>query len=128
MSGLGRHEPTVYAALRIVAGAMFALHALPKLFGIYGATVPTGSQLWIGGVIELVAGTLIALGAFARPAAFVASGTMAVAFFQFHVAKSGELLPIANKGDAAVLYCFLFLLVVVRGAGAWSVDHARGRA
>lgn len=118
---LSRYEPMAYAALRIVAGFMFAMHALPKLFGVYGNTVPTGSQLWIGGVIELVTGVLIGLGAFARPAAFLASGTMAVAYFQFHVGQSGELLPIANGGDASVLYCLLFLLVLVRGAGAWSV-------
>ncbi len=120
---LERYEPLVYAVLRIVAGFMFALHALPKLFGVYGDRVAVGSQLWIGGVIELVAGPLIAIGLFTRPAALVASGTMAVAYWQFHVGKSGELLPIANRGDAAVLYCFLFLLIAIRGPGRWAVER-----
>lgn len=120
---LERFEPQVYAALRIIAGLMFAMHGLPKLFGMFGNTMPVGSQLWIGGLIELVTGLLIALGLYARPAALVASGTMAVAYWQFHVGKSGELLPIANNGDAAVLYCFLFLLIALRGPGRWALGR-----
>ncbi len=124
-------EPHAYALLRIVAGGMFVFHGLQKLFGVLGKdAVELASQKGLGGVIELVCGALIAVGLFARPAAFLASGTMAVAYFQFH--WKGELggwsfLPIINKGELAVLYCFVFLLIAARGAGLWSIDRLRGR-
>lgn len=121
-------EPFAYAALRIVSGAMFMLHGTQKLFGFPspGPSLEVGSQVWIGGVIELVAGALIALGLLTRAAAFLASGTMAVAFFQFHW-KFGEasLLPIVNKGELAVVYCFVFLLIWARGGGRASLDGLR---
>ncbi|MBA3820544.1 MAG: DoxX family protein [Deltaproteobacteria bacterium] len=127
---LARFEPVAYAALRIVAGAMFLCHGLSKVLGWLGPAKEVGSQLWIGGVIELVAGGLIALGLFTRPAALIASGTMAVAYFQFHW-KLGmdnwQWLPMVNKGELAVLYCFLFLLIALRGAGIASLDQLRGR-
>lgn len=123
-------EPFAYAALRIVAGAMLALHGAQKLFGFPpGPQPPLYSQLWIGGVIELLTGSLIAIGLLTRPAAFLASGTMAVAYFQFHW-KFGQaaFLPMVNKGELAVLYCFVFLLAWARGGGPVSVDGAiRGR-
>jgi len=124
---LNHFEEPVFAILRIVAGFMFALHGPQKLFGWFGAgdTVPFGSQMWIGGVIETTCGLLLALGLFARPAAFLASGTMAVAYFQFHwkLRFAGSMwAPAANHGDAAVLFCFLWLLVLVRGAGPYSLD------
>ncbi len=126
-----RLEPAAYALLRIVAGAMFMLHSFSKLFGWRGADPkPMFSQLWFGGVIELVGGALIAIGLFTRPAALIASGTMAVAYFQFHwkLDFAGErYLPIVNKGEAAVLYCFVFLLFAARGAGIWSLDGATNR-
>ena len=105
---------------------MFSLHGMQKLFGwMAGEVQAVGSQMWIGGVIELTCGLLIALGLFARPAAFLASGTMAVAYFQFHwkmnMANS-MWSPAVNRGDAAILYCFLWLLVMVRGAGPYSLD------
>jgi putative oxidoreductase len=125
-----RFEPIAYAALRIVAGIMFAMHGTQKLLGFPGggAGPAVGSQLWIGGLIELVAGVLIAVGLFTRAAAFLASGTMAVAFFQFHF-KMGDasILPIVNKGELAVLYCFVFLLFWARGSGQASVDGALRR-
>lgn len=128
-TSLTRFEPAVYAVLRIVAGFMFLFHGFPKLVGWFSERpMPAvGSQLWIGGVIELVAGALIMLGAFTRYAAVIASGTMAVAFFQFHAVKNGHILPIVNGGDAAALYCFVFLFIAVRGAGVWSVDSKLGR-
>ena len=95
-----------------------------------GPSVSVASQLGIGGVIELACGTLVAIGLFARFAAFLASGTMAVAYFQFHwkLATAGYAwLPIVNKGELAVLYCFVFLYVAARGAGTASVDEARRR-
>jgi len=120
------------AALRIVAGAMFACHGAQKILGFL-ATNPqpaVGSQVWFGGLIELVGGALIALGLFTRPAALLASGTMAVAYFQFHwklVTDHWKFLPIVNGGEPAVLYCFVFLVFAVSGAGAFSIDSARSR-
>ena len=81
---------------------------------------------WIAGIIELVGGALIALGLFTRPAAFIASGTMAVAYWYAHAPQNP--FPVNNGGDAAILYCFVFLYVVFAGPGPWSVDAKRGRA
>jgi len=120
--------------LRIVAGAMFACHGAQKILGVLTTPEhqpPVGSQLWFGGIIELVGGILIALGLFTRPAALLASGTMAVAYFQFHwklALGSWKFLPIVNGGEPAVLYCFVFLVFAVSGAGALSLDGRRGRA
>ncbi|MDX2474921.1 MAG: DoxX family protein [Candidatus Krumholzibacteria bacterium] len=117
-------EP-VYAALRIVAGLLFAFHGLQKVFGILSEfQPPVGSQLWIGGVIELAAGFMIAFGFFTVWAAFLASGTMAVAYIQFHwkFAFGSSFFPAVNQGEMAVVYAFLFLFIACRGAGNWSVD------
>ena len=117
-------EP-VYAALRIVAGLLFAFHGLQKVFGIFSEfQPPVGSQLWIGGVIEVVAGFMIALGLLTVWAAFLASGTMAVAYIQFHwkFAFGSSFFPAVNQGELAVVYAFLFLFIACRGAGSWSVD------
>jgi putative oxidoreductase len=121
------------AALRIVAGAMFACHGAQKILGVWsppGHQPPVGSQLWFGGLIELVCGILIALGLFTRPAALLASGTMAVAYFQFHwklALDSWRFLPVVNGGELAVVYCFVFLVFALSGAGALSIDGRRGR-
>lgn len=125
-----RAEPATYAALRAVAGALFAVHGAQKILGWYAAGPGPAfpSQLWVGGVIELVAGSLIALGLFARPAAFLASGTMAVAYAQFHwkfALADGMWLPARNKGELAAVYCFVFLFIAARAAGAWSLDALR---
>lgn len=125
---LAPHADRAYAVLRIVSGLLFAFHGVQKVFGVLTEFVPkVGSQVWIGGMIELVAGLAIALGAFTRWAAFLASGTMAVAYFQFHWKFQGgsQILPGVNKGELAVLYCFLFLLMACKGAGPWSVDACR---
>jgi len=117
-----------FAALRIVSGAMFLCHGSQKLFGwpAPGPHPEVLSQLWVGGVIEFATGLLIALGLFVRPAAFLACGTMAVAFFQFHWKLGGQsLIPLVNKGELAVLYCFVFLLFWARGAGIASLDFIR---
>jgi putative oxidoreductase len=127
-----RAEPTAFAALRFVAGALLSFHGMQKLFGWPGGahTVSIASQMGVGGVIELACGVLVAIGLFARPAAFLASGTMAVAYFQFHwklaFAKLAWL-PIVNKGEPAVVYCFLFLFIAAHGAGIFSLDSARKR-
>ena len=84
----------------------------------------TGSQLWIGGVIEIVTGIMLAFGFLTVWAGFLASGTMAVAYIQFHwkFAFGSAFFPVVNKGELAVLYAFLFLFIACRGAGVWSVD------
>ena len=125
-----RLEPTAYALLRVVAGAMFLVHGAQKILGwpASGHAISVGSQAWFGGIIELGAGALVALGLFTRPAAFLASGTMAVAYFQFHWKLALDdlgWLPLVNRGELAVLYCFVFLLIALRGAGPLSIDQRR---
>lgn len=129
---LSRIEKPVFAALRIIAGAAFSFHGMQKLFGWFptGALPAVGSQQWVGGIIELVCGSLIALGLFARPAAFLASGTMAVAYIQFHWKfrfANGMWEPTVNRGEPAVLYCFIFLFIFAHGAGIFSLDARRRR-
>ena len=116
-----------WTLLRVVFGLMFVQVGGLKLFGWFGgmpgangAPPPVLSQVWIGGVLEIVGGALIALGLFTRPAAFILSGEMAVAYWQFH-APNGTW-PIQNHGEAAVLYCFIYLFMAAYGAGAWSLD------
>jgi putative oxidoreductase len=117
-----------YALLRIVSGLMFAFHGFQKLTGILSPFQPPfGSQLWFGGAIEIVTGTLMAVGLFTSPAAFLASGTMAVAYVQFHWKLQGgsQLLPAVNQGELALLYSVLFLSIACRGGGFASIDRAR---
>ena len=110
----------VYAATRIVTGLLYSCHGAQKLFGAFGGTVATETIAVVGGVIELVAGILIALGLATRIAAFVASGEMAVAYFKYHAPEG--FFPILNKGELAVVYSFLFLLFAVLGGGRYSID------
>ncbi|TNF25536.1 MAG: DoxX family protein [Deltaproteobacteria bacterium] len=119
-----------YALMRITTGLMFAFHGVQKVFGVLTTHAPeVGSQVWIGGVIELVAGVGIALGLFVPLLAFLASGTMAVAYTQFHwkLAFDERILPGVNKGELALVYAFLFLFVAARGSGIWSLDRWRKR-
>jgi putative oxidoreductase len=125
MNFLAKYTDLTYAVLRIVAGAIFSFHGVQKLFGILTAHQPSfASQLWFGGVIELVCGVLIVIGFQSRWAAFIASGTMAVAYIQFHwkFQFGPEFFPAINGGDAAILYCFVFLYIACRGSGIWSLD------
>jgi putative oxidoreductase len=119
---IGKAEPYLYAVLRIIVGLMFSAHGCQKLFGLFGdkPPVPLGSLMGVGGIIELAGGLLIAIGLLAGFAAFLASGMMAVAYFMAHFPHG--FLPIANGGELAVAYCFLFLYIAARGAGTWSVD------
>jgi putative oxidoreductase len=120
---LGRFSGPACALLRIVAGAMFACHGAQKLFGALGGQAMTDKPLMVvAGVIELFGGAMIALGLAASYAAFVAAGLMAAAYFMVHA--SGGFWPIVNKGELAVLYCFVFLYISARGSGAWSLDDA----
>jgi putative oxidoreductase len=117
---------TAFALLRIVAGLAFAFHGIQKIFGVMTDHQPAvGSQLWFGGLIELVAGFAIAAGAFTTWAAFLASGTMAVAYIQFHWKFNfGEgFFPTANKGELSLIYAFLFLFIACYGGGKWSIDR-----
>ena len=116
-----------WTLLRVVFGLMFIPVGGLKLFGWFGgmpgangAPPPVLSQVWIGGVLEVVGGALIALGLFTRPVAFILSGEMAVAYWQFH-APNGTW-PIQNHGEGAVLFCFIYLFMSAYGAGAWSLD------
>ncbi len=98
---------------------------MQKVFGLLAEQQPpVMSQLWVGGVIELAAGAFIAAGFFTRWAAFLASGTMAVAYFQFHwkFQFDANFFPAVNHGELAVIYCFVFLYVACKGAGLWSAD------
>ena len=126
MRFLGRYAEVIYALLRVVAGLMFALHGAAKILGIGGQKVPLFSLMGLAGVIELVGGLLIAIGLFTAVAAFIASGEMAVAYFRVHAPQG--LSPLANQGELAVLYCFLFLYVAARGAGRYSADAPMGSA
>jgi len=121
MGPLMRFEPHAYAALRIVAGFLFLFHGLQKLLGVFGGTaVPLPTQRGLAGLVETIGGTLVATGLFAAPAAFIASGEMAVAYFQVHLPRG--FWPIQNGGELAALYCFLFLYTATRGSGIASLD------
>ncbi len=118
----------VYTFLRIVAGLMFAFHGLQILFGVLAdSRPPVGSQGWFGGIIELVTGIAVAAGAFTIWAAFLASGTMAVAYVQFHwkLDLGARFFPAVNQGELALLYSVVFLFIACRGGGRWSLDRRR---
>jgi putative oxidoreductase len=115
-----------YALLRIVAGLLFLAHGVQKFFNFPVAfPMPLNPMLHAAGAIELVAGGLIILGLFTRPAAFLASGMAAVGYWVAHGTQSP--FPIVNGGETIILYCFIFLFIATRGAGIWSVDGARAR-
>lgn len=114
---LGRVSPQIYAALRIVAGVLYACHGAQKLFGMFGGhQVNLMSQMGLAGAIELVGGLMIALGFLTSVAAFVASGEMAAAYFMSHAPRA--VLPVQNNGELPVLFCFLFLYIASRGTVA----------
>jgi putative oxidoreductase len=118
-----RFTAITYVLMRIVFGTMFTSYGLLKL-GLLGAPrVPMMSLLGAAAVIEVICGPLITIGLWTRIAAFVASGEMAVAYYRGH--STHGLLPVQNQGIPAVLFCFAFLYVAARGAGAWSVDGGR---
>ena len=128
LTWLSRWQPQMLAILRIVAALLFLEHGTMKLFHFPAAQMPgpLPTLLMVAAVIELVAGALVTIGLFTRVAAFVASGEMAVAYFMGHFPKSPW--PGINMGDAAILFCFVFLYIAAAGPGAWSVDGARLRA
>jgi putative oxidoreductase len=113
------------SVLRIMSGLIFMAHGTMKILNFPAApnAVNLASMGGIAGFFELIGGALIALGLFTRPAAFVCSGVMAVAYFYAHAPRS--FFPVLNGGDAAILYCFVFLYIFVAGAGPWSIDAQR---
>lgn len=124
---LSPFEERAYALLRIVAGAMLAFHGVQKTFGVLSEQPVTDLQIRIGGIIELVGGTLIAVGLCTSLAAFLASGMMAVAYCQFHwkFQLGKAFFPTINEGELALLYCFVFFYMIFHGNGPWSVGATR---
>jgi putative oxidoreductase len=118
---LGKYSDVCYGLMRIVVGLLFACHGAQKLFGLFGGIGASANPLiTAAGVIEFFGGALIALGLWAGYAAFITSGQMAVAYFMMHA--PGGYWPIVNKGELAVLYCFVFLYIASRGSGSLSID------
>lgn len=119
---LERFAPQMLSALRIVAALLFFLHGTQKIFGFPPSDMspPLLSIYGVAAVLEMVGGTLLFVGYFTRPTAFVLSGLMAFAYFLSHAPRS--FFPTSNGGDAAILYCFLFLYLVFAGPGPWSLD------
>jgi putative oxidoreductase len=119
----------ILSLMRIVAAAMFMLAGTSILFAFpigmppNGQTATFGTEIWIGGALEVFGGLLMLLGLFSRPVAFILSGEMAVAYFQFHQPQA--FWPTMNGGVAAVLYCFLWLYFSAAGPGPWSLDAKR---
>ncbi len=126
---LSTFSPYALAVLRIVAALLFIEHGTMKLFGFPTAMpmqILLFSLMGLAALLEISGGLLILLGLFTRPVAFVLSGEMAFAYFMAHAPQS--FWPAVNQGEAAILFCFVFLALVFVGAGAFSVDGMRGRA
>jgi len=116
-------SPWLLGILRIVAAVLFVEHGTSKLFGF--PPFPMGevqlfSLLGLAGILEFVGGTLLLIGFFTRPVAFILAGEMAIGYFMAHAPR--DIFPANNGGDAAILFCFLFLYLSAAGPGAWSVD------
>lgn len=122
MNALKKLEPYTYALLRIVFGFMFACHGVGKVFGVLGQHRPESVLDWTGAGIEMVGGFLIFIGLLTPLAAFISSGEMAVGYFMAH--QPHGALPIQNRGELAVIYCFVALFIACRGAGKWGVDKS----
>jgi putative oxidoreductase len=125
---LAAWSPLFLSLLRIVAALVFLEHGTQKLLGFppsERAGPAFGALTWWAGIIEIGTGALLALGLYSRPAAFLASGTMAFAYWIAHAPR--DVFPVNNGGDAAILYCFLFLYLVFAGPGPWSLDALRRR-
>ena len=125
MKQLEKYADHAYALMRVVTGFMFSFHGFQKIVGVLSQfQPPVGSQLWFGGLIELLGGLAVMLGLQTRAAAFLCSGTMAVAYFQFHwkFQIGRNFFPALNQGEMAALYCFVFLLIACAGGVKWSLD------
>jgi putative oxidoreductase len=128
-SRLNGYAPRMLSVLRVVTSLLFLEHGTQKLLSFppaqhAGGTLNLFSMFGAAGVIELVCGLLVVLGLFTRPAAFIAAGEMAVAYWMVHF--RGSPFPIENGGETAIMFCFVFLYLVLAGPGPWSVDARRG--
>jgi putative oxidoreductase len=124
MGRVSKYLPETLSIIRIVVGLLFLEHGSAKLLGFPHLPIPapaTMTLLWVQGLIELLGGLLLAIGLFTRPVSFILAGDMAVAYFMAHAPES--FFPLINRGDAAILYCFIFLLFFVAGSGRWSADN-----
>jgi putative oxidoreductase len=124
---LDRISAPMLSVLRIVAALLFLAHGTAKLLGfppteMFAEPPQASSLLWFAGMLELAGGALLALGLFTRPVAFVLAGEMAFAYFMVHQPQA--TFPVQNNGDAAILFCFVFLYLVAAGGGPWSADRA----
>jgi len=119
--------PKALAVLRIVTGFLFVQHGTAKLLGVPHVDMFNDLQvlslLGFAAILEIVGSVLVMLGLWTRPAAFVLSGEMAIAYFMAHASQGHVLSPILNQGESAVLFCFIFLFLSAAGAGAWSIDN-----
>lgn len=128
---LSRYAPQALAVLRIVAALCFIAHGTQKMFGFPASQMGGGFELFslmgLAAALEVFGGLAILLGFFTRPVAFVLAGQMAYAYWFVHVPMmgNGNIIPVANGGDGAALFCFIFLYLVFAGPGAWSVDGYR---
>src|SRR5712692_8681429 len=123
---LGKYSSVFYALMRIIAGLLFACHGAQKLFGVLGGQKQTDTLMIAAGVVEFFGGILIAIGFFAGFVAFIAAGEMAVAYFKQH--SPGGFWPIMNRGELAVLFCFVFLYIASQGSGIVSIDALIAKA
>ena len=139
MNALNRYVDPIYCILRLIIGLMFACHGGQKILGFPpgGHGAPTDALGWVGAIIELAGGFLIAFGLLTRVAAFISSGEMAVAYFMVHAAGKAldhppatteQFFPLLNKGELAVLYCFIFFFIFFYGPGRWSLDALMTRS
>jgi len=118
--------PRMLSILRIVSALLFLEHGTQKILGFPpGSSPPLASIYGVAGLLELIGGALLIVGLFSRPVAFILSGQMAVAYFYSHATKG--FFPALNGGDAAILFCFVFLYIAFAGPGPWSIDAQRGR-
>ena len=123
MNNLSRYAPWALVVLRVMVGLLFLEHGTQKLFGFPPGGNPMPAMMtlsWVQGVIELVGGTMFVIGLFTRPLAFILCGDMAVAYFMVHAPRN--FYPMLNTGDAAILYCFVFLYFIFAGPGPASAD------
>ncbi len=124
MNALNRFAPAVLSLLRIASAYMFILHGTAKFFSFpvaMGSGAPSGIYL-AAAILEVGGGILLLLGLLTRPVAFILSGQMAVAYFMAHASQGNALFPIANGGESAALFSFVFLYLAAAGGGAWSLD------
>ena len=118
---LNTWSPRILSVLRIIAGFLLVWHGSQKLFGFPPLQGGGGGLMSVAGILEFFGGSLLLLGLFTRPVGFILSGLMAAAYFMVHAPN--HFLPIINKGELAVIYCFVFLYFAFAGGGAWSLDR-----